>query len=128
MRVKALLTLPVLLLCLCNAKADWLLLVESENTQIFVERSEMLRKSESSSLEYLLNFKTPQFIGEPVFSAIDHVEIDCAKRISRSISRRNFTEHMANGRVISFSSKQTGWKPVSMEGMHRFIWDFVCEK
>lgn len=101
-----------------SAFSDWVLLTESESTQVFVDYRDVLRSSEHGKIEYMLNFKTPQRIKEPVFSAITEVEFDCGQRRMRNLSMQNYSAPMATGQVIFTSRKPTSWRTAPQTGMH----------
>lgn len=104
------------------------MLAESEKVQLFVDRGQLLRNSEATTVEYLLNFKEPVIIKESVRSAINKAEFDCVKRITRSVSVTNYAGAMGSDRVTSSSQKPTKWTAIRSEGLHQVISDIACER
>ena len=119
----------VLVLCVgASAKADWLMLAESEKVQVFVDRGQLLNRVEATTVEFLLNFKEPVIIKEPVLSAINKAEFNCQKNLTRSVSVTNYAGDMASGRVTSSSQKPTKWSAIRYEGLHQVIFEIACGK
>ena len=110
------------------AHADWILLTESERTQVFVEYKDALRGEDPTKIEYLLNFIEPQRIKDLVFSAITEVEFDCERGLMRNLSMANYSEPMGQGVVLFKSKRPTSWRRAPRAGMPEDIWNFVCEK
>jgi hypothetical protein len=125
---QAVLGLALVLCVSSSAKADWLMLAESEKVQVFVDRGQLLNGVEATTVEFLLNFKEPVIIKEPVLSAINKAEFNCQKNLTRSVSVTNYAGYMASGRVTSSSQKPTKWSAIRSEGLHQVIFEIACGK
>jgi hypothetical protein len=127
MRLQSKIFVMVLMMHSFACKADWIFLEGTDTVEIYVDLSTVVGQSREPRLEYLLNFNTPQTT-KGARSAIDTSEYDCWNQRRRTLAMKNFSEPMAQGRVLFSSNKPTKWRPVSSDGMEYTHWKFACNK
>lgn len=127
MRLQSKIFVTVLMLHSFACRADWILFEGTDTVEIYVDLATVVSQSREPRLEYLLNFNTPQTT-KGARSAIDTSEYDCLNQRRRTISMKNFSEPMAQGRVLFNSNKPTKWSQVSPDSMEYTLWKFACNK
>ena len=107
--------------------ADWVFFEGTDEVEIYVDLSAILKNDQVATLEYLLNFSKPQLM-KGVRSAVDVAEFDCEQKIRRTLSMINYSEPMGQGGVLFNSKEPTRWRPVGVDGMGYTLWQFACIK
>ncbi|WP_408595135.1 surface-adhesin E family protein [Limnohabitans sp.] len=107
--------------------AGWVLFEGTDEVEIYVDLSAILKNEQVASVEYLMNFSNLQ-LSKGVKSAVDVAEFDCEQKRKRTLSMTNYSEPMGQGRVLFNSKEATRWRPVSVDGMDYALWQFACKK
>ena len=120
--VAAILTLH----CLASF-AGWVLFEGTDEVEIYVDLSTILKNDQVATLEYLLNFSKPQ-LSKGMQSAVDFAEFDCEQKRKRTLSMTNYSEPIGQGRVLFKSDEPTKWRLIRADSMEFTLWQFACKK
>jgi len=107
--------------------AGWVLFEGTDEVEIYVDLSAILKNEQVASVEYLMNFSKPQ-LSKGVKSAVDVAEFDCEQKRKRTLSMTNYSEPMGQGGVLFNNKEPTRWRPVGVDGMEYTLWQFACKK
>ena len=127
MNIKNSIVAAILILHSVPSFAGWVLFEGTDEVEIYVDLSAILKNDQVTTLEYLMNFSKPQ-LSKGVKSAVDVAEFDCEQKRKRTLSMTNFSEPMGQGGVLFNNKEPTRWRPVGVDGMEYTLLQFACKK
>lgn len=127
MKIKNSIVAVILILHSVPSFAGWVLLEGTDEVEIYVDLSAILKNEQVASVEYLMNFSKPQ-LSKGVKSAVDVAEFDCVQKRKRTLSMTNYSEPMGQGGVLFNNKEPTRWRPVGVDGMEYALLQLACKK
>ena len=104
-------------------------LVISDEVDVYVDRSTIIRSGNLVTMWDLLDFHTKQTVaGDWYFSSKTHSEYDCKNKQVRELKRSRYAGMMGDGKVIYSNSDTTKWEPITPGTFGETLWKIACGK
>ncbi|HSL03849.1 MAG TPA: surface-adhesin E family protein [Nitrospiraceae bacterium] len=129
--MKRLLLFTLLVLNSGPAYADWVKVSDGDEAgkTVYVDPATIRRNSNLVKMWQFYDYKTVQTMGGIRFlSAKEQWEFDCAEGRSRVVARKEFSDNMGSGTMVSTNSQIGKWVPVMPGSIGQTVWKAACSR
>jgi hypothetical protein len=113
-----------------NAMAEWLKVADSELGSYYVNPSSIHWKGNRVKMWRMTDLLTARndAMGNAYISYLELNEYDCSEDQFRPIAFQNYSEHMAEGHMVSFNSDVDKWQPIPPGSVAEIFIKVACGK
>jgi len=112
-----------------RAMAEWVELGSRDNSSVYADPATIQKTDNGIKMWWLIDFRTSASgDSEPHMSMKTLSEFDCNEERLRTHSSAWYSEHMAEGNVVSSNSDIDHWVPGGTSPVNKALWEFVCRK
>jgi len=111
------------------AMAEWVELGSRDNSSVYADPATIQKTDIGIKMWWLIDFKTSASgDSEPHMSMKTLSEFDCNGERLRTYSSAWYSEHMAEGNVVSSNSDIDNWVHGGTGPVNKALWEFACRK
>lgn len=113
-----------------NSIAEWVKVASSERGTYYINPSSIRSKGNKIKMWRLtdLNEAKRDANGNIYISYLEQNEYNCKEEQFRPISFQNYSEHMAEGKMVYFNSDGAMWQPIPPDSVAEILLKIACKK